>query len=316
MPSKLLLFFISLLAGRCCISQTLNPPSDYHLHIANADSLSGLKEYEAAGKEMALAFEAFDGRATPGDRYKAARIYTLAGNYDSAMLNLERLARQQFVNHLKISGDPTFVQLRQSNPRRFDSSLQLIRRNKEKLAPDQNLEWTNFLEDIYSEDQVLRGRFQKIALAKGWNAPEAQALLPGMKIKDSLNLIAITTFIDNHGWQGPAIVGEKGNSTLFLVIQHADSSTQQKYLPVLRQAVIEKKAKPSQLALLEDRVLVDKYGYQVYGSQVYNDSVTNKMTFFPIKDEMDVDRRRKEMGLQPIAEYARIFGIEYIPPKK
>jgi hypothetical protein len=41
---------------------------------------------------------------------------------------------------------------------------------------------------------------------------------------------------------------------LFLVIQHSDSTTQEKYLPLLKQAVKDNRAFGHDLALLEDRV--------------------------------------------------------------
>lgn len=50
------------------------------------------------------------------------------------------------------------------------------------------------------------------------------------------------------------VVGNKGSTTLFLVIQHADLGTQVKYLPMVREAVKQHKAQASNLALLEDRV--------------------------------------------------------------
>ncbi len=71
--------------------------------------------------------------------------------------------------------------------------------------------------------------------------------------KDSKNLLIVKEIIDTKGWLGPDVIGEKGNTTLFLVIQHADPATQEKYLPVLRKAVQEGNAAPQDLALLEDR---------------------------------------------------------------
>jgi hypothetical protein len=59
--------------------------------------------------------------------------------------------------------------------------------------------------------------------------------------------------LDKYGWLGADVVGGQGNSTLFLVIQHSDQATQEKYLPMMREAVKNGKAQGSSLALLEDR---------------------------------------------------------------
>ncbi len=72
--------------------------------------------------------------------------------------------------------------------------------------------------------------------------------------KDSINLIKIKKILDERGWLGADIIGNQGNSTLFLVIQHSDIETQEKYLPMMREAVKKGNANSSSLALLEDRV--------------------------------------------------------------
>jgi hypothetical protein len=45
-----------------------------------------------------------------------------------------------------------------------------------------------------------------------------------------------------------------GNCALFFVIRHPDLKAQEKYLPMMRQAVKDGKANGSQLAMLEDTV--------------------------------------------------------------
>ena len=58
---------------------------------------------------------------------------------------------------------------------------------------------------------------------------------------------------------------------------------------------------------------------QLYGTQVvrYNIKKENgyEMSndqFWNIEDEKNVDIRRKELGLAPLADYAKLFGIDYI----
>ena len=100
---------------------------------------------------------------------------------------------------------------------------------------------------------------------------------------------------------------------VFLVIQHSDSLTQVTYLPMMRTAVQQGAARAEDLALLEDRVLTEQGKPQIYGSQVRMDSA-GKASFFPILDEINVNRRRASVGLGPLEEYARYFGIRYHPP--
>jgi hypothetical protein len=181
------------------------------------------------------------------------------------------------------------------------------------VAPKQNLEWTNYLDSILVEDQTLRKKWKKATNIYGYDSKEALAYWPEISVKDSLNLIAITNFIAAYGWQSKDVVGYNGNATLFLVIQHADSATQEKYLPVMKKAVKENKANPQDLALLIDRTCLRKHGYQIYGSQIQQDPVTKKNVFSPIRNEKKVDKRRKKMNLQPLSDYGKFFGIDYKP---
>lgn len=293
----------------------VTPPDAYYSNISVADSLVESHEYEKATHHLNLAFESFGWKGIPDDRYKAARIFALVNNYDSAFKHIEKLGAQRFFNYLKVKNEPAFIPLQKKDLVRFDSLLRKIQLNKDQYGPKQNLVWTNYLDSLLEVDQGLRRQMQKVATKKGWNSPEVKAFYPMMRVNDSLNLNAITKFIDTYGWQGEDVVGQKGNSTLFLVIQHSDSTTQEKYLPVLKKAVKSKKAVPSQLALLEDRLSVRKHGYQIYGSQLRQDMKTQKMVFEPIKNEANVDKRRKKIGLEPLSEYAKLFGIEYVPKR-
>ena len=83
----------------------------------------------------------------------------------------------------------------------------------------------------------------------------------------------------------------------------------------MQKSVDTGESRPSDFALLQDRVLMGQGKKQIYGSQV----VFNKrgeQEFYPIVDEKNVNIRRKKAGLEPIEEYAKYFGIEYKPPSR
>jgi hypothetical protein len=127
--------------------------------------------------------------------------------------------------------------------------------------------------------------------------------------------VQIELLLSKYGWLGKSLVGARGNQTCFLVIQHADSATQVKYLPVLRQSVEKGESSASDLALLEDRVLMRQGKKQIYGSQVVFDKMGNNV-LYPIEDEKNVNIRRAKVGLQPLEEYAKYFGIQYKLPEQ
>jgi hypothetical protein len=123
---------------------------------------------------------------------------------------------------------------------------------------------------------------------------------------DTANMKRLAEIIDTFGWPGMRFAGA-ASSTAFLVLQHADHASQRKYLPLLREAVKRHDAVGSELAMLEDRVRVADGKPQLYGTQLAN----NPLRFQPIEDEAHVDERRAGVGLPPLAEYAKMFGLSY-----
>lgn len=132
---------------------------------------------------------------------------------------------------------------------------------------------------------------------------------------DSCNQQQVKALIDKYGWLGKSFVGARGNQAVFLVIQHADSATQEKYFPLLQQSVDEGESSATDLALMQDRILMRRGKNQIYGSQVVSDG-NGGWKFYPIEDEKNVNIRRAKIGLQPIEEYAKYFSIDYKLPEK
>jgi len=141
-------------------------------------------------------------------------------------------------------------------------------------------------------------------------------LISTMNRTDLINLQKVTSILDTYGWLGSDKVGVKGNSTLFLVIQHGDLPVQEKYLPMMRDAVKAGNARGADLALLEDRIALRQGKKQIYGSQVQTDLTTGKYFIAPIEDEPNVNKRMASVGLEPLEDYVRRWNIEYKIPLK
>jgi hypothetical protein len=106
-------------------------------------------------------------------------------------------------------------------------------------------------------------------------------------------------------------IGIQGNMTLFLVIQHSNLITQEKYLPMMREAVKKGNAVGSSLALLEDRVALGLGKKQIYGSQIGRDPATGNWYVLPLEDPDNVNSRRKQVGLPDIEDYLRNWGLKW-----
>jgi hypothetical protein len=170
---------------------------------------------------------------------------------------------------------------------------------------------TIYLDDQkYRNDQYIQGS-KDIAKKYGWESKELKDHLKIIEEQDSINIIKIKKILDEHGWLGADIIGNKGNTTLFLVIQHSDLVTQEKYLPTMREAVKKGNAKTSNLAFLEDRVALRKGEKQIYGSQIAPDPETGKYIVLPLIDPENVDKRRAEVGLGKFQDYISDFGMTW-----
>jgi hypothetical protein len=167
------------------------------------------------------------------------------------------------------------------------------------------------LDSIRNDDQAYRGQLELIQARYGGDSKEMKDLWGIINKKDSLNQIKVALILNKHGWLGKEIIGEQGNTTLFLVIQHSDIVMQEKYLPMMRDAVKQGNAKASSLALLEDRVALRQGKRQIYGSQIAWNLITNEYYVLPLYDPDNVDKRRAEVGLQPLSDYLSNLNLKW-----
>ena len=114
-------------------------------------------------------------------------------------------------------------------------------------------------------------------------------------------IIAILT----EGWPDKEVIGESGNRTICNVLQHSDYEIRVKYLPLMRQAVKEQQLSPQLLVRAEDRLATDRGEPQLYGGQMKYYPETKSFNVWPVYDPVNIDKRRAEIGLGPIAEHLK-----------
>jgi hypothetical protein len=286
------------------------PPKEYYEFITKAEKLYEEKDFTNSALSYSAAFKTLGWKGIPNDRYNAACSYALANMLDSAFFQLDVIVnKSNFINLNQITSDADLVNLH--NDKRWETLISLIKINKEKKEKNLNTTLVKELEIIFEKDQKPRNDIKIIESKYGAQSNEMKAHWKMIVQYDSLNLISIVNILDKYGWLGPEIIGEQGNSTLFLVIQHADITTQQKYLPMMREAVKKGNARASSLALLEDRILLRTGKNQIYGSQIGIDSETNLNYVLPLDDPDNVDKRRAEVGLQPLADYISHWNLTW-----
>jgi len=101
-------------------------------------------------------------------------------------------------------------------------------------------------------------------------------------------------------------VGEKASNNAWLLVQHSpDRKFQKEYLDLLGKNISD--VNKANIAYLDDRLRMFEGKPQLYGTQLQKNKDTGEWEFFKIEDRENVDKRRKEMGLDTLEKYLKNF---------
>lgn len=309
-------FLLSLILLTVFVSgqNKFKPDEKYTKLSSRAFSFYEKKEYLISALSYDTLFKLNKGRGLRSDKYNAACAWALAGDIEKAFFYLNKaVVVDKWINLSHILSDSDLNTLH--SDKRWQPLIDTVRSNKEIAEAKLNKPLVALLDTVYNEDQSDRRSIDTVQKQFGSQSKQMDSLWRRINYKDSINLVKIKNIIDTYGWLGSDEVGQQGAATIFLVIQHADSLTQVSYVSKMREAVKKGRAQPQNLALLEDRILTKQGKEQIYGSQLRWNEQTGRNEFFPIQDEANVNKRRASVGLQPLEDYAKFFGIEYILPK-
>ena len=259
----------------------------------NKDFVNSAKLYEKAFK--------LNKKVPLNDRYNASCIYALAGNNDGAFRHLFITANQlkwDNLSHLKRDTDLTSLH----SDTRWKKLVSIVTANKKETEKYFDKDLVSILDKIYFDDQSTRSQLMAKEKKYGRDSKEMKDFWQTILKKDSINLIKVSTILDTQGWPSKKKVGTRGNSTLFLVIQHANQETQEKYLPMIKKAVAENNLPKRQYAMFYDRLILRRGERQIYGTQLAMSKESKKPYVLPLKDPRNVDKRRAEMGLNTMQE--------------
>ncbi|HKZ49545.1 MAG TPA: DUF6624 domain-containing protein [Candidatus Nanoarchaeia archaeon] len=138
------------------------------------------------------------------------------------------------------------------------------------------------LERMQKEDQKMR------RLGKSYRAI------------DKRNVARLKQIIKKYGWPSSSLAGTKGEFAAWLIAQHADFDVnfQEKCLNLLKR-LPKTSNRRKIIAYLTDRTLVNRKKKQIYGTQFYHGKPR------PIKDINNLNKRRKQMGLESFETYRK-----------
>ena len=132
---------------------------------------------------------------------------------------------------------------------------------------------------------------------------------------DRENTSRMKSVIKQFGWPSAALVGWDGTEAAFILVQHADRANHQRLLPLIIKEYKAGSVSGPNYALFIDRALVEEGKPQLYGTRAkpFDQWRAGEPALYPIKDEANVDKRRAEVGLSPLAEYLKGLKRMYYP---
>jgi hypothetical protein len=125
-------------------------------------------------------------------------------------------------------------------------------------------------------------------------------------IIDAENTLWLKEVVDARGWPTYSEVGVEGGDAAWLILQHADKDPgfQRRCLDLMT-SLPRQEVSQMNVAALTDRVLLAEGRDQLYGTQF----VVRDGEWVPLRlgDAENVDARRAEVGLPPMAEYKEML---------
>lgn len=283
--------------------------SEYSKLIGESWKLCLDKNFEASAK---LYEEAFKIRTDVplNDRYNASCIYSLAGDKDMAFYHLFVIANElKWTNYEHLMNDTDLESLHSDV--RWQKLSALVIKNKKEEEADYDKKLVAVLDKIYFDDQSTRNQIRSTEEKYGRQSKEMDILWEDIMKRDSINLIKVSKILDEQGWPDKKSIGERGTSTLFLVIQHADQDAQEKYLPLITKAMEENNLPKQQYAMFFDRLVLRQGKRQIYGTQLAMSKESNAPYVLPLEDPENVDVRRSQMGLNSMQENLNRWNIAW-----
>ncbi|MFY0690059.1 MAG: hypothetical protein JXQ90_23000 [Cyclobacteriaceae bacterium] len=188
-------------------------------------------------------------------------------------------------------------------------------KSKEKAVVEFNQDLVDELSSMAETDQIA---------ARNAYPPEDYQHLDLEQWKDFKDSIyrthktRLAEIFEEYGYPGFDLVGKTGEKHFWLMVQHADFDPefQSDVLKDLESEVKNNNADGRNFGLLTDRVRLNTGKKQIYGTQVTYISKTGQAIPKPLMDSIKVNKRRKEVGLEPIEEYLNVMTTMHFEMNK
>lgn len=162
---------------------------------------------------------------------------------------------------------------------------------------------------MYIDDQAARGNIMNDIIEKyGIDADEVTK--DGGIIVDERNRNRLKEIFKENGFPNKKQVGKDAMQGIFFMIQHSgdDKDWQKSQLKNIELAVKNGDMNGQSYAYLYDRIKINGGEKQLYGTQFANvDPVKKTVELADTEDLVNLDKRRREVGMMPIEMYKRFM---------
>ncbi len=131
---------------------------------------------------------------------------------------------------------------------------------------------------------------------------------------DTINMKHIDDILLRYGRYPGKKLADEMSGVVASVIQHSPYANQAKYLPYIEKAVYDHDLSSEYLVVMTDRIRVIAGKPQLYGSQIVYDEEKKKEVLYMYQGTIqDVEKRRADLGIQPLKKYLENYypKIEY-----
>lgn len=128
---------------------------------------------------------------------------------------------------------------------------------------------------------------------------------------DRKNIITVVSIIEKCGMPTLKELNKKQMNTIWLVFQHTENNIRKKYFPLIEKAGKNGDLRKQDIAMMKDRILMFDGLPQIYGTQITTDKKTTKLKLYKLEKPELVNKRRKEIGFEPIQNYLDNWNIEF-----
>ena len=237
--------------------------------------------------------------------YDLAAALALTYQKDKVFYYLEFALAQD--SSLWVLADPDMIGMI-GDPRWKQIETQQLEKYQQAEGSLADPEYAAQLCQIIMKDQALDYQIhmaRKFYMQNGtfphWHYPVA-------KMKQEIgadNFNTMQRLLEENGWPKYSTVGDLAADAVLLVINHHESdAVREQYLEIIREHCLMGEGNCMEYAKIHDRILVNSNQLQTYGMQ-FRFKPDRTLEPFPIKDPETVDRRRAEIGLEPIKDYLK-----------